>query len=349
MAQAFLPPGARGYLAGEESVNQQNAAQLGQLSTLLNMRSGLLQQRQLENQIGERERLSNLLRNIPEIQGNPTLSFIAQTKPDALLPYLLPKPKDAPAYIPEGAAVPDPAAPGGYRVPAPRTHADRPPTRVVVQDKTSPTGWSHADAATGQILIKGAPPPTAPVEPTPIVQTDDEGVTRLYDRSGNLIKQLGQTGKPAAAVLKERQARVKLRSDLDQIIPNLEAISKDGGLIDQSTGSGAGALVDIGAAFFGTATPGSIAVGRLKPLVDPVLKLVPRFEGPQSDKDTQMYKDAAGDLANPNIPNDRKKAAAKTILEIYKRRRNQFTTTEYEAAVGPSVPSVPVTPRVVDW
>jgi hypothetical protein len=181
----------------------------------------------------------------------------------------------------------------------------------------------------------------------PIVQTDDEGNTTLWDRSGKKIADLGKTGKVNATVFKERQAKAKLQSDLNAIIPNLENISRDGGLIDQSTGSGAGALVDIGAGFFGKATPGSIAVGRLKPLIDPVLKLVPRFEGPQSDKDTKLYQDAAGDLANPATPNPRKKAAAKEILEIYKRRRDQFSTTDYDAAVPPV--AAPVAPRIVDW
>ena len=190
------------------------------------------------------------------------------------------------------------------------------------------------------LLRLGAQLRPAATEHPPIVQTDDQGVTRLYDRSGNLIKDLGKTGKMGVATLKEQQAKQKLQADLDLVIPNLEAISKDGGLIDQSTGSGAGALVDIGASFFGQATPGSIAVGRLKPMIDPVLKLVPRFEGPQSDKDTQMYKDAAGDLGNPAIPNARKKEAAKTILEIYKRRRGQFSTTDYDASVGPAALAV---------
>lgn len=32
----------------------------------------------------------------------------------------------------------------------------------------------------------------------PIVQTDNDGMTRMYDRSGNLIKELGKVGKPGA-------------------------------------------------------------------------------------------------------------------------------------------------------
>lgn len=142
----------------------------------------------------------------------------------------------------------------------------------------------------------------------------------------------GMAPKVPVSALKEQQARMKMNKELDLVIPTLEEISKEGGLLDQSTGSGFGAGVDAVGGFFGHATPGSIAVGRLKPLVDPILKLVPRFEGPQSDKDTQTYRDAAGDLSNPNTPNARKKAAANEILLIYKKRRNQFITKDYEAA-----------------
>lgn len=126
-----------------------------------------------------------------------------------------------------------------------------------------------------------------------------------------------------------------MQQDLDSVIPNLEALSKDGGLLDQATGSGAGKLVDMGASFIGKATPGAIAIGKLQPMVDPILKLVPRFEGPQSDKDTASYKEAAGNLSNPAVPNDIKKAAAKEILRIYKARRAQFSTADYEATGQP--------------
>lgn len=181
----------------------------------------------------------------------------------------------------------------------------------------------------------------------PIVVTDAAGNTKLVDLQGNIIKDLGAVGKPTATHEKTVAAQKKLKMDLDAVIPNLEAISKDGGLLDQATGSGAGALVDMAAGFFGKATPGSIAVGQLQPMVDPILKLVPRFEGPQSDKDTTSYKEAAGNLANPNVPNERKKAAARVILKIYKERQGQFTTTDFEATNPQPGPASNV--RVVDW
>ena len=117
---------------------------------------------------------------------------------------------------------------------------------------------------------------------------------------------------------------------MDEAITELEKATADGGLIDKSTGSGIGAGVDWTASLFGKATPGSIAVGAMKPIFDLVLKMVPRFEGPQSDKDTQTYKEAAGELANPNVPNERKKIAGKEILRLMKARKGEFISKDVE-------------------
>jgi hypothetical protein len=136
--------------------------------------------------------------------------------------------------------------------------------------------------------------------------------------------------------MNEQMAQKKMQRDLAGITPMLEEISKDGGLIDQSTGSGIGHGVDIAASAFGYGTAGAIAIGRLQPLVDSVLKLVPRFEGPQSEADRKSYEQAAGDLANPKSPNSVKKAAAKEILKLYKKRQGQFVTKDFETATGGS-------------
>lgn len=61
------------------------------------------------------------------------------------------------------------------------------------------------------------------------------------------------------------------------------------------------------------------------------LKMVPRFEGPQSDKDTKSYQEASGQLANPKIPNATKKVAAREIVRLMKARRGQFVAKD---AVG---------------
>jgi hypothetical protein len=117
-------------------------------------------------------------------------------------------------------------------------------------------------------------------------------------------------------------------------LATLKEVVKPGGLIEQSTGSGAGRAIDVAAGFFGGAPEGAIAIGKLQPLADQILKLVPRFEGPQSDKDTQSYKEAAGQLANPTLPREIRKAAANTLIGLFEKRKNQFTTAGAEAETG---------------
>jgi hypothetical protein len=138
-------------------------------------------------------------------------------------------------------------------------------------------------------------------------------------------------GKPSAFAEKTAAQRAQMSKDLGFAITQLSDITKDGGLIDQSTGSGVGRLADIGAGFVGKATPGAIAIGKIAPVADLVLKMVPRFEGPQSNKDTQSYKEAAGQLADATLPTEIRKEAGKTVLRLMQERKNQFVTNDMAA------------------
>lgn len=169
----------------------------------------------------------------------------------------------------------------------------------------------------------------------PLQTTDVQGNVRLYDNSGGLVADLGRVGTPSATNQKVEAEKVKTLKGIDEAIVELGKAVKDGGLIDKSTGSGAGSMVDKAAGFFGAATPGAVAAGELAPIFDIVLKMVPRFEGPQSDKDTQSYKEAAGQLANPAVPNKIKKEAGKTILRLMQQRRGQFTNRDAPAEAAP--------------
>ena len=133
-----------------------------------------------------------------------------------------------------------------------------------------------------------------------------------------------------AAGTREKQA-----PENDMTMQELDAISTDGGLIDQSTGSGLGAMRDRAAAVVGVSTDGAEAIAKLRPIADRVLKTVPRFEGPQSDKDTQSYRDAAGNLADPTVPPSVRKAAAKEIVRLMRERNGQFVTIDSTPAIVP--------------
>jgi hypothetical protein len=90
-------------------------------------------------------------------------------------------------------------------------------------------------------------------------------------------------------------------------------------LIDKSTSSGIGSIVDAAGGWVGYSTDGAKAIAAIAPLAQRILMGVQRFEGPQSDKDVATYKEAAGRLADPTVPSAQKQAAFATIVEIMKR------------------------------
>ena len=166
-----------------------------------------------------------------------------------------------------------------------------------------------------------------PTKPGSFLQVD----ARTYQGGGAGSPGVIGGARPSATAEKLTLQRTQMGKDLGFAITQLGDITKDGGLIDQSTGSGAGRLTDIGAGFFGKATPGAIAIGKIAPIADLVLKMVPRFEGPQSNKDTQSYKEAAGQLADASLPTAIRKEAGKTVLRIMTERKNQFVSSDMAA------------------
>jgi hypothetical protein len=176
-------------------------------------------------------------------------------------------------------------------------------------------------------------------------ETDAAGNVTLLNKFGEIIQPAAPVkGKPSATFEKTTAQRKQLNLDLDRAITELTDATKPGGLIDQSTGSGIGQLRDVGAGFFGKATSGAIAGSELAPIADMVLKMVPRFEGPQSNKDTTSYEKAAGQLGNTTLPSETRKQAGLQILRLLKDRKGQFVTPEMAAegaAPGTAPPSTP--------
>jgi hypothetical protein len=205
------------------------------------------------------------------------------------------------------------------------------------------------EAQKARIALAGRAPAAPRVEPAPTVTTVEDPNNpgkflqvdaRQYRGGGANAPGVIGGARPSAAAEKVAAQKVQLGKDLGFAITQLDEVTKDGGLIDQSTGSGAGRLVDIGAGFVGKATPGAIAIGKLAPIADLVLKMVPRFEGPQSDKDTKSYKEAAGQLADPTLPTEIRKAAGKTVLRLMRERKNQFVTTDMATEGTPAAAGV---------
>ncbi len=83
---------------------------------------------------------------------------------------------------------------------------------------------------------------------------------------------------------------------------------------------------------FGVSTESSQADRQLAVLSAALTASVPKMSGPQSDKDVAMYKQAAGDVANPDVPYKDRLAAVKTIRTLQEK---------YKDAVKESVGEMP--------
>ena len=193
---------------------------------------------------------------------------------------------------------------------------------------------TYQDFVTARAAAGRAPRPEAAVRTQQVTMSDgtlgimnmDTGAVTSATLGGAPVK-----GKPSALAEKTKLQQQQLTQNLGVVIGELKDAVKEGGLIDQSTGSGAGRLTDVTAGFFGKATPGAIAIGKLQPIADLALKMVPRFEGPQSDKDTASYKQAAGQLADATLPTAIRKEAAKTVIRLMENRKSQFMSSDMAA------------------
>lgn len=103
----------------------------------------------------------------------------------------------------------------------------------------------------------------------------------------------------------------------------LEMLDLADPLIDAATGSVTGAVADKLVGAFGFAPSGAQAIAELKVLQASLMTSMPRMEGPQSDADVKLYREAAGQIGDPMIPRDIKKAALQTIRRLQRQYQSQ--------------------------
>lgn len=119
----------------------------------------------------------------------------------------------------------------------------------------------------------------------------------------------------AAAFSKQNQANIKNAKDSFGLIKAATDILNSGA-------PSSGRLQNIKTGIeeiFGKSSEASQADSQLEVIGAGLTSKVPRFEGPQSDKDTALYKAAAGDVANPNKPIQSRMAALQTMIAINKK------------------------------
>jgi hypothetical protein len=134
----------------------------------------------------------------------------------------------------------------------------------------------------------------------------------------------------AAKVSPDAAKQQQAVNDMKLAVTELTAAAAPGGLIDLSTGSIAGnwldSLVAQGSGGFFT-LPGDVAAAQMEVVAHLARMAVPRFEGPQSEKDAALYERASGQLADPTTSTTIKRAAAQTLIDIISKRKDQFVSS----------------------
>ena len=116
-------------------------------------------------------------------------------------------------------------------------------------------------------------------------------------------------------------------SGISDVISRAESILS-GKTGNKPTSSGLGVGLDAAAGFIGVSPKGAAEASELKALGGALVAKMPRMEGPQSNLDVQLYREMAGDIANPMLPLERRIKALETVRSLY---------TKYDKSAGSGV------------
>lgn len=136
-----------------------------------------------------------------------------------------------------------------------------------------------------------------------------------------------QNAREAAKVSPEAAKQQQAVREIDTAIAKISEVAQPGNLIDMSTNSIIGNLLDevVAQTSGGLITlPGDVAAAQMEVIAHLARMAVPRFEGPQGEKDAAIYERASGQLSSPTTSNTTKRAAAQTVVELLNARRDQF-------------------------
>lgn len=157
-----------------------------------------------------------------------------------------------------------------------------------------------------------------------IIQTEN-GPMQLVN--GQAVPIMGPNDQPVRGTKTPNAEGDKKVSEAKDVLGILDEVDK---ILPTATGSVAGSAVDAAAGFFGKATDGAKATAQLKTLQGALISKMPKMSGPQSDKDVQLYREMAGQVADPKLPIETRQAASKTI-----RMMNEKYAGVAPAAVSP--------------
>lgn len=137
-------------------------------------------------------------------------------------------------------------------------------------------------------------------------------------------------GKKSDAASKKESQMEGLGDAISQAKAILEGSAKDQKSLP--TGSGVGSMWDALAGLVGATPAGATEAQRMKVLGGALTSKMPRMEGPQSDKDTQLYKEMAGLVGDDTVPIPRRLDALDQVSKLWlKYEKAKPAATAYDA------------------
>lgn len=147
-----------------------------------------------------------------------------------------------------------------------------------------------------------------------------------------------------ASLEAERESeKIKKSNQAGQVISLAGEAEK---ILPKATAGAVGQLYKYGASKLGYSTEASQADARLKTIAAALTSNVPRFEGPQGVLDVELYKQAAGDVANTDLPYQDRIAALGTIKEL--NARYLQNKTEEPRTFSAENPVMPIDESMLD-
>lgn len=183
----------------------------------------------------------------------------------------------------------------------------------------------------------------APEETAAATENAKQGVQLAYlpatervktDASVDEARRTAEAKAEVEAGAKQTADATQRKKDAQDTLRLLDAAEK---ILPNATGSAGGRLVDAAAASIGKSTTGAQATASLQTIAGQLTSKMPRMQGPQSDRDVELYKQMAGDLANPSLPVETRRAAAATIRELNQKYADggaQAPTTSAPSPAG---------------
>jgi hypothetical protein len=137
----------------------------------------------------------------------------------------------------------------------------------------------------------------------------------------------GVTPKEWAGIqAKQAEAQLEKTKSAKTVVGLLTGVED---LIDQAHGGFFGNVYGGAKAALSMSDAANSADSQLNVIAGALTSQMPKMSGPQSDKDVLLYRQMAGDIGNPNISAEAKKAAVETVRGIQNAYINGFSETGY--------------------